>query len=96
MKTWGVESYAFFVAWGEFGPTLEDVLNLMALPLHGVTYTMGLTFEGDNEDKLQRFTVAIGPSKVMSSNKSMYLLWIHYFDEGDGSCKLVLESFLAC
>lgn len=27
-----MESYTFLAIWGEFGPTFEDVLNLMALP----------------------------------------------------------------
>lgn len=51
VSRWCVESHKF--CWlGRVGPTLEDVLNLMALPLYGETNTMGVTFEGEDEDKL--------------------------------------------
>lgn len=48
-----VETHTFIAAWGKFGPTLEDVLDLMALPLYGETNSIGVTFEEEDEDKLQ-------------------------------------------
>lgn len=79
---WSAESHTFVVASGEFGPTLEDVLNITALPLYGETNTMGLILEGEDEDKLQSLTAAIHHSKAASSNKFTNSSWIHYLDEG--------------
>lgn len=67
-----MESYTFIAAWGKFGPMLEDVLNLMALAIYGEVNAMGMILEGDDEDKLQWLTAAIGHYKAASSSKSMY------------------------
>lgn len=75
----------FVVTWGEFEPTLEDILNIMALPLYGEANTRSSTFAGEDKDKQQPLMVAV------SSTKSSYALWISYFDEGVGS-RLVLEA----
>lgn len=96
VSRWIVESHMFFAALGEVGPTLKDVLNLMALLPYKEVYAMGLIFEGEDEDKLQQLTAASSHSKVASSSKSTYAPWIHYFEEGEGSrSRLVLEALLA-
>lgn len=95
VSSWSVESHMLLPE-KEFGPTLEDVLNLMTLPLYRETNSMSLTFKGEDEDKLQQLTVAIGHSSAISSSKSTYASWISYFDEGkrsDGG--LVLEALIA-
>lgn len=46
---WSVESHTFFAAWGEFGSTFEDILNLMALPPHEEVNAMAVRIEGDDE-----------------------------------------------
>lgn len=34
---WIVQSHTFILVWREFGPILEDVFNIMALPIYGET-----------------------------------------------------------
>lgn len=53
-------------AWGEFVPTLEEVLNIIDLPLYGETNTICLTIVGEDKDRLQRLTA------MPSSTKSSY------------------------
>lgn len=56
----------------------------MALPLYVKTNAMGLMLEGEDKDKLKRWT------KDASSNKSVYL------DEGEGSRNgVILEAHVA-
>lgn len=85
VSRWSVEIHTFVAACRQFGPTLEDVLNLMTLPLYEEANTTGLIFEGKDEDKLQQLTATIGHSKATSSSKSKYASWFHCFDEGEGS-----------
>lgn len=50
---WSVESHTFVAAWGDFRPMLEDVLNLMALPLYEETNAKSVSFKEEaDEDKL--------------------------------------------
>lgn len=51
VSRWSVESHTFVAAWGKLGLTLEEVLNLMALPLYKEANAMGLILEGEEEDK---------------------------------------------
>lgn len=73
-----------FLLLGKFGPTLEDVLNLIALPLYGETNAIGATSKEEDEDKLQWLVASIGHSMATSSSKFVYASWI-LFDKGDGS-----------
>lgn len=43
----------FIAVWGQFGPTLEDVLHIMALSMYSETNGMGLILEREDNDKLQ-------------------------------------------
>lgn len=52
MSRWSMESHSFIAVWEKFGPTLEDVFNLMALPLYGEVNTIGLILEEEEEDNL--------------------------------------------
>lgn len=45
VSRWSVESHTPVSAWGEFRATLEDVLNIMALPPYGEAKAMGSTLE---------------------------------------------------
>lgn len=44
----------------------------MAQSFYSKTNMMGVTFEEEDEDKLQRWVASIGHSKVKSFNKSTY------------------------
>lgn len=33
ISSWSIEARTFIVAWGDFGPTLEDVVALICLPM---------------------------------------------------------------
>lgn len=71
-------------------PTLEDILNIMALLLYGEASAIGLTLVGEDKHKLQHLTVA------SSFTRSLYSSWILYFDEGEGSRSgFILEALLA-
>lgn len=35
LSRWRTEIHSFFTLWGEFGPTLEDVMMLTSLPTFG-------------------------------------------------------------
>lgn len=50
ISTWIMESHKLVTTWGEFEPTLEDVLNLMALPLYGETNPMSVSLGKEDED----------------------------------------------
>lgn len=45
ISRWRIESHIFVAAWGEFGPTFEDVLALAKLPLFRVSHDMGIILD---------------------------------------------------
>lgn len=51
VSRWSVESHQVIATCGEFEPTLEDVLNVMALPVYEETNATGVTFEEEDEDE---------------------------------------------
>lgn len=68
VSCWSVESHTFIALWGEFGPTLEDVMNLSTLHFFGDVHDMGMLFGEGDVDKLQQLTFAIEASKVSSKS----------------------------
>lgn len=89
-----VENHSFIVPWGEFGPTLEDVVSLTSLHLCGIVKAMGMVLEEGDEDKLQQLTFAM--ASFMTPVKSTNSSWIRYFEEGEGSqCALVLGTLFS-
>lgn len=52
LSKWSVESHTIIATWVKFGLPLEDVLNLMALPMYREVNAMGMTLEGEDEDML--------------------------------------------
>lgn len=49
ISRWRVESHTFVVACAEVGLTLEDVMNLIALPLYRAKNVMGLVLQKVDE-----------------------------------------------
>lgn len=43
ISCWSIESHTFIVAWGEFGPTLEDIAALTYLPIFGNSNAISIT-----------------------------------------------------
>lgn len=57
---------------------------------------MGVTFEEEEEDKLQQLVASTVHSKATFSSKSTYVALICYSDKGEGSWScVVLEALLA-
>lgn len=44
-------------SWGEFGPTLENVVSLTKMPLYGVRNDMGMVLGEEDEAKLYLLTL---------------------------------------
>lgn len=84
-----MESDTFIASWGEFRPTLKDMVSLTMLPIYRERKSMGEVLKGEDEDKLHSLTSAMAASKT--SGKSSYATW--YFDEGERTqSELVLEA----
>lgn len=65
-----MESHTFVAMRGELARTLEDVLNIMALPQYSEANAMSSTLAGEGKDKQHRLI------ETASSTKSSYVSWI--------------------
>lgn len=65
--------------WTNYG--IRDDLN--ALPLSKEANAMVVVLGEAGEEKLQQLTSVMASSKT--SGKSIYVSWIRYFDEGEGT-----------
>lgn len=63
-----VERHTSIASLGRFGPLLEDMANLTALPLFGDTKTMGVVHKEEDQANLQLLTPAMTSFKT--SDKS--------------------------
>lgn len=93
VSRWSVESQRFITAWGEFGPTLEDVLNVMALPLYRNMNAMGATFEKEQVIIVDCF---YWPFQGHTFQQVHVCIMDKLLDKGEGSRSLlVLEALRA-
>lgn len=84
-----MESHTFVAAYEDFALTLEDVLDIMSLPLYGDSGVLDSTLIEEDMKRVQQLT------KVASSHSS-YTSWVHYFSACEGSRSgLALEAMLA-
>ncbi|KAK9906290.1 hypothetical protein M0R45_002625 [Rubus argutus] len=51
VRRWSPQTHTFVCSWGEFTPTLEDVYNIMRLPITGDTDPFDLTLDESLEKK---------------------------------------------
>lgn len=70
------------VSWGEFSPPLEDVAMLTSLLLFGEAHAISLYPNGEDKKRIGFLTKSLSKSKY-STNKTTYLSWAKYFDEGE-------------
>lgn len=52
------------VIWGEFSPTLEDMVRLTKLPLFIEDHAMGIILEADGQMKLKYLTIVMVALKM--------------------------------
>lgn len=82
---WSIETHTFVASWGEFGPTLEDVVALMSLPLFGDAQVTHFKFmDKDSKVRHDALTQFLQKTKYRASKKSTYLTWASYFVDGAG------------
>lgn len=83
MITWG---------WGQFTPTLIDVVRLAMMPIFEEASIVGAVLEEESGVKLRYLTFLMTASRT--SRKSTYVTWLS-FDERDGNKSgYVVETFL--
>lgn len=97
---WSSESHTFVTAWGEFCPTLEDVVILTGLPLFGEAKTIVMPESSevvlDAEDKVRRILQNEALFDSNTKGKSTYTTCVSYFTEGAGvKTSIVLEAMVA-
>lgn len=88
ISRWSIESHIFVAAWGEFGPTLEDVVVLTGLPVFGEVQAINVADDSsarldvDGEIRLTLLNEALATSK--HEGKSTYSTWVSFFTNGPG------------
>lgn len=97
MLRWSIETHTFVASWGEFGPTLEDVVALTSLPLLGDAQVAHFKLtDKDSKVRHDALTQFLQKTKYGASKKSTYLTWASYFVDGAGKdSPFQLEAFLA-
>lgn len=97
MLRWSIETHTFVASWGEFGPTLEDVVALTLLPLFGDAQVAHFKLtDKDSKVRHDALTQFLQKTKYGASKKSTYLTWASYFVDGAGKdSPFQLEAFLA-
>lgn len=84
ISRWSNKSHMFIAAWGEFGPTLEDVVVLTGLPVFGDSKAM----PGDSSAKMDEegeIRLGLLNEALTTSNhkgKSAYNSWVSFFTDG--------------
>lgn len=100
ISRWSVESHTFVAAWGEFGPTLEDVVVLIGLPVFGEVEAIAISndssvkLDDEGEIRLSLLNEALVASK--HKGKSTYNSWVSFFTSGPGEANEVkVEAMLS-
>lgn len=75
VRRWSPQTHTFVCLWGEFTPTLEDVYNIMGLPITGNTDPFDITLDEDSEKKLKILQEGVG----ISRGKFQFHNWVKYF-----------------
>lgn len=79
---WSTERHTFITAWGEFGPTLEDVAALTCMPMFDKSHAKNIILDEKAKKKLEFLSKAYSGSKITS--KSTYASLLKYFEIGKG------------
>lgn len=97
LSRWSTETHSFIAAWGEFGPTLEDVAVLTSLPIFGDTQVAHFKLtEKENKERHEALTSFLQKTKYGAAKKATFLTWATYFVDGPGNKSAYqLEAFLA-
>lgn len=82
VSRWSSHSHTFVAAWGEFSPSLEDVVMLTNLPLFGHTLVVD-ALDGEGEQLVEDLRASMADAKYVT-NKLTYLTWARYFKDGPG------------
>lgn len=67
ISRWSMETHTFFISWGEFTSTLEDVSVMFRLPVLADTGTMALALSNREKEKAKILNAAL-----RLSSKSIY------------------------
>lgn len=85
ISRWSIKNHTFIAIWGEFGPTLKDVVALTWLPMFGEVKVIEIPRDSEeivlddtDKKKLEALKKALSESK--SSNKSMYASRVRHFN----------------
>lgn len=73
--------------WGKFGSSLDDVAILIFLQLVSDAQAIGMTLEGEDKKRLDFLNKSLFDSSY-AANKSTYLSWAKFFEEGEGRNKI--------
>ncbi|XP_024190029.1 uncharacterized protein LOC112193995 [Rosa chinensis] len=73
VRRWNPHTHTFVYEWGEFTPTLEDVLNIMRLPITGSVNPLGFDFDSE---KLQ---VLVEGASSIKGSKRRFSNWVKHF-----------------
>lgn len=95
-----MESHTFIAAWGEFGPTLEDVVVLTGLPVFGDSKTVAMPDDSstklDEEGKIRLGLLNEALTASKHKGKSPYNLWVSFFtDRPIGVSEVRVEAMLS-
>lgn len=82
-------------SWGEFDPSLEDMIVLISVPLVGDSHAIGMTLKGDDQKRLPSLNKSLSDS-MYASTKATYMSWAKFFEEDEGrNNRYQVEDLLA-
>lgn len=94
VSRWSSHSHTFVAAWGEFSPSLEDVVVLVGLPIFGVYHVVDCL--NDEGERMLGFLHDVTARAKYTSNKLTYLSWMNFFLKGQGrNAEYQLAGFFA-
>ncbi|XP_021826614.1 uncharacterized protein LOC110767396 isoform X2 [Prunus avium] len=85
IRRWSSETHTFICSWGEFTPTLEDVVNILHLPIVGNQDPFNIILDAKDKERLE-----ILKKGAMSRQSLRFSSWVkHFGDKDEGhSCSL--------
>ncbi|PQQ03683.1 uncharacterized protein Pyn_40619 [Prunus yedoensis var. nudiflora] len=92
VRRWSTETHTFVCSWGEFTPTLEDVANILHLPLCGSQDPFHITLSP--EDKLKLEVLQKG-APTSPSTSLRFSNWVQFFGDINRNEPCRLAAFIS-
>lgn len=92
VRRWSTDTHTFICSWGEFTPTLEDVVNLLHLPVSGNQDPFNILLSAEDKKRLH---ILRKGAPISSSRSLRFSSWVRHFGNKDKENPCRLSALLS-